>query len=124
MEFQELYRIIVSHARLVGACTRSVRNKQSTAGTATSTPEKQYQDSEQQPDEQEYGFSSLETTISATSTRRTNANSDRNLKGLERRYHLLYLKAIEVQCLLEGLLGRKEDSQVNKHFFCVFYSFD
>lgn len=31
-------------------------------------------------------------------------------KQLERRYHLLYLKAIEVQCLLENLLERRVSS--------------
>lgn len=30
-----------------------------------------------------------------------------NFKMLERRYHLLYLKAIEVQCLFESLLSKK-----------------
>lgn len=30
-----------------------------------------------------------------------------NFKMLERRYHLLYLKAIEIQCLFESLLSKK-----------------
>lgn len=30
------------------------------------------------------------------------------LKGLERRYHLLYLKAIEVQCFFENIIERKK----------------
>lgn len=34
-----------------------------------------------------------------------------SLKGLETRYHMLYLQAIEVQCLLEGLLARKEQEE-------------
>lgn len=84
--------MIVSHSKLVGACTRS-----------NQTAEKQQED--------ENCLSSLETQT----TRRSHGsgNSECNLKGLERRYHLLYLKAIEVQCLLESLLGRKIETQVN-----------
>lgn len=41
-------------------------------------------------------------------------------KKLERRYHLLYLKAIEVQCLLENLLERRVSSVRYIFFFCIF----
>lgn len=84
----------------MGACTRLASNQ---------AAEKQQED--------ENCLSSLETQT----TRRSHGsgNGDSNLKGLERRYHLLYLKAIEVQCLLEGLLGRKNDSQVKEMLFSV-----
>lgn len=86
-----MYREIVSQARIVGACIRSSEENKSssnneTTTTATTTEEK------------------LQSASAVTNHRRSEAST---LKGLEHRYHLLYLKAIEVQCLLEGLLSRK-----------------
>lgn len=68
----------------------------------------------------------ITTTTTPPITNEHNRKGDGNLKALERRYHLLYLRAIEVQCLLEGLLGRKESSvsYLHKHFylsFCYFH---
>lgn len=79
---QGLYREIVSQGRLVAACIRSSET------TVTDDNNK-----------------SIGKSL-PTETRK----GDGNLKALERRYHLLYLKAIEVQCLFETLLARKESS--------------
>ncbi|GAB0096851.1 hypothetical protein DMENIID0001_124230 [Sergentomyia squamirostris] len=79
----DLYREIVSQARVVGACIKTAAEKETTEEAAA--PEK------------------TTTSPGSASSRR----SDGNLKGLERRYHLLYLKAFEVQCMLESLLGRR-----------------
>lgn len=132
---QELYRIIESHARLVGACTRSSASaRHQTAGLATSiaapTPSTSATENHSlnaidqqlattiatgQVDD-ENCFSSLETQ---TTRRSHGSSSECNLKGLERRYHSLYLKAFEVKLLLENLLERKnedDDSQVSLLF--------
>lgn len=79
---QGLYREIVSQGRLVAACIRS----SDTAATNDTNK-------------------SLEKSVPSAARK-----SDGNLKALERRYHLLYLKAIEVQCVFETLLARKESS--------------
>lgn len=51
---------------------------------------------------------SLETiTTSATNTSSESKRSENVLKALERRYHLLYLNAIEIQCMFEGLLEKR-----------------
>lgn len=43
-----------------------------------------------------------------------NSEKENNLgKALQRRYHLLYLRAIEVQCMLEGLLEKRKKIQVS-----------
>lgn len=88
---------------MVGACIRSAekeingRQKQAQEGEAI--------------DEQ--NLNSIESTSSSQLHKRSAASSaaasSSNLKGLEKRYHLLYLKAFEIQCMLESLLSKKED---------------
>lgn len=84
--FQDLYREIVSQARVVGACIRASDNK----STIDSN-------------------SSNKNVGGEVESRR----NDNNSKALERRYHLLYLKAIEIQCMFEGLLGKKDSASVS-----------
>lgn len=118
VSFQELYRIIVSHARVVGACTRSSSRHQSSRTVTTTADSAEKVDQQSVPQcqgvessaiDEDHGFSSLETQ---TTRRSHGSNSECNLKGLERRYHSLYLKAFEVTLLLENLLARKNASQV------------
>jgi hypothetical protein len=49
---------------------------------------------------------SLDTIGTATSAD-SSKRGENVLKALERRYHLLYLRAIEIQCMFEGLLDRR-----------------
>lgn len=102
-----MYQIIQSHARLVGACTKLT--------TSRSQYPTLLNPNLNQLDDEQHGFSSIETQATQT-TRRSHGssnNSECNLKGLERRYHSLYLRAYEVKLLLEKLLER-EDLQVCK----------
>lgn len=80
--FQELLREIVSQSNFVRSCIRS--SEESTR---------------QQSSEQEAG----DTT--STSPCSSSRKADASIRGLEKRFHLLYLRAIEVQCLFEALLG-------------------
>lgn len=79
-----MYHEITSQGRAVAACIRSL-DKENFTTDATAA------------------FDSLDTTISDASAKR----GENVLKALERRYHLLYLRAIEVQCMFEGLLERR-----------------
>lgn len=99
---QELYCKIESQARVVGACIRSAEKE---------INERQRQ---QQPQEgeanDEQNLNSIESTSSSQLQKRSAAASSApNLKGLEKRYHLLYLKAFEIQCMLESLLNKREE---------------
>lgn len=111
LSLQELYRKIESQARVVGACIRSAekeinerqKQQQSQGGGAGG---------EAAADEQ--NLNSIESTSSSQlllqkRSAPTSAGTTSNLKGLEKRYHLLYLKAFEIQCMLESLLHKKED---------------
>lgn len=82
----------------MGACIRSA--------------EKELNERQKQPRESEAADEqNLNSIESATSQKRSanSASSATNLKGLEKRYHLLYLKAFEIQCMLESLLNKKEE---------------
>lgn len=54
----------------------------------------------------------IATTTSADSSKR----GENVLKALERRYHLLYLRAIEIQCMFEGLLERRSYQEAEQDF--------
>lgn len=105
---QDLYREIVSQARVVGACIRAsdkltkvdrcVENKSTTNSTTGSDGNRDDGD--------------------RVDIRRI----DNNSKALERRYHLLYLKAIEIQCMFEGLLGKKDSASVS-FLFCDWFDY-
>jgi hypothetical protein len=88
-----LYREIVAHGRAVAACIRSLENV-----TRVDDQPKSF-DSVEQHD-------SLDTIGTATSAD-SGKRGENVLKALERRYHLLYLRAIEIQCMFEGLLERR-----------------
>lgn len=120
--FQELYRIIASHAKLIGACTRSLSRQRDSSETPTSVAQNSIDDSKIELELQQYTlqndedncFSSLETHTTRRSHSSSNSNSECNLKGLERRYHSLYLKSFEISLLFENLLAHKNDDlQVN-----------
>lgn len=84
---QDLYRQIVAQTREVRACIRTAEEHTSHIVPDTAA-----------------------AVASASSPPRkcNDGGNSGSLKGLETRYHMLYLQAIEVQCLLEGLLERKE----------------
>ncbi|XP_055909919.1 klarsicht protein isoform X2 [Eupeodes corollae] len=123
-EHSVLYREIVSHARVVGACIKASEKKNN---LASDEQQQQQNSSLSSTDEKSAGVgtgsaagadtrgaSDLVTggktpspNSKETSSKQKSSNNEGNLKGLEHRYHLLYLKAIEVQCLFEGLLGKK-----------------
>lgn len=98
---QEIYREIVSQARTVGACIRAseaaARKKSVDIGQSS---DKDHSSLEVQSDH-------ISAQTSSGGQKSGSGGEAPLLKGLERRYHLLYLKAIEIQCLLEGLLSRK-----------------
>ncbi|CAO1403167.1 unnamed protein product [Diamesa tonsa] len=80
----DLYKEIVSRERPVAFCIRSITHHNLFESTATITDQQ-------------------------SSSKSDNSEKENNLsKALQRRYHLLYLKAIEVQCMLEGLLEKRK----------------
>uniref|UniRef100_A0A182P2S4 KASH domain-containing protein n=1 Tax=Anopheles epiroticus TaxID=199890 RepID=A0A182P2S4_9DIPT len=107
----DIYREIKSNSRAVAACIRSYERDRKSASSASGkgslTPEI------------EASFGSSNSTTSGHNNSNSVAdgkgkeNGGGGVKGLERRYHLLYLKAFEIQCLLEGLLDSKTSSSDN-----------
>lgn len=88
-----MYREIASHGRAVAACIRSLEKENVN----------KVDDQPKSLDSVEHdSLDTIGTTTSAGSKR-----GDNVLKALERRYHLLYLRAIEIQCMFEGLLDRR-----------------
>ncbi|CAO1390596.1 unnamed protein product [Diamesa hyperborea] len=80
----DLYKEIVSRERPVAFCIRSITHHNLFESTANITDQQ-------------------------SSSKSDNSEKENNLsKALQRRYHLLYLKAIEVQCMLEGLLEKRK----------------
>lgn len=91
IESNDLYREINSNGRFVAACIRALEKENST-----------------KPVEQCSEFDSLDTnTTSTTTTSNDSKRSENVIKALERRYHLLYLNAFEIQCMFEGLLDKR-----------------
>lgn len=83
----------------MGACIRSAEKE---------INEKQQQQEAEVNDEQ--NLNSISSTSSSQKrSLASSAAAGSNLKGLEKRYHLLYLKAFEIQCMLESLLNKKEE---------------
>ncbi|XP_058056763.1 klarsicht protein [Anopheles bellator] len=103
----EVYREIKSNSRAVAACIRSFERDRKTASGKLGAPEA------------ESGAGGSALASSNTSGHNSSvglvkeSNGGGGVKGLERRYHLLYLKAFEIQCLLEGLLDSKTSSSDN-----------
>ncbi|XP_053676030.1 klarsicht protein [Anopheles nili] len=109
-EHEELYREIKSNSRAVAACIRSCERDRKCASSASGkgslTPEI----------EVSLGSSSSTSGHSRSvvpTDGKGKENGSSGVKGLERRYYLLYLKAFEIQCLLEGLLESKSSSSDN-----------
>jgi hypothetical protein len=95
-----LYREIVTHDRAVAACIRTL-------------------ESATRVDDQPKSLDSVEHDSLDTVGTATSADSKRGenvQKALERRYHLLYLKAFEIQCMVEGLLEKRNLSESNENF--------
>lgn len=99
---QDLYKEIISQARTVAASIRTATEKLQQATTSSSSSHNAAEDSTE--------------NSSPASSGGNNKKEDGAAKGLERRYHLLYLKAIEVQCVLENLLERRQ-SPVSVAFY-------
>jgi hypothetical protein len=89
-----LHREIVAQARSVAHCIRTTEKENYTEIQVDNRPKDTSDDKND------------EKTVSPSGSRR----SEGGLKGLERRYHLLYLKAIEVQCMLENILESHQSS--------------
>ncbi|XP_040170880.1 serine-rich adhesin for platelets isoform X2 [Anopheles arabiensis] len=119
VEHGEIYREIKSNSRAVAACIRSYERDRKSASSASGkgslTPDV----------EASLGGGSSSNSTSGHNNNNSNSsvapiaegkgkeNGGGGVKGLERRYHLLYLKAFEIQCLLEGLLDSKTSSSDN-----------
>lgn len=67
-------------------------------------------------DEQPKSLDSLVSTITATSTESKRSENALKPNALERRYHLIYLRAFEIQCMFEGLLEKRNSMQLNEKF--------
>ena len=100
---QELYREIVSKNRVVAACLRSFGTEKKVAPNSGNSAD---------------DSSNVENNVTTKATKKENIG-----KSLEKRYHLLYLKAIEIQCLLENLLEKASVSAkfIFNCFICFFY---
>lgn len=97
-----MYREISAHGRVVAACVRSLENSTRIDDQPKSLDSVEQHDS----------LDTIATTTSADSKRGENVQ-----KALERRYHLLYLRAIEIQCMFESLLERRSYLQAIKDFY-------
>jgi hypothetical protein len=90
-----LYREIVAHGRAVAACIRSAEKE-----------------NVNKVDEQPKSLDSVEhdslDTIATTTSADSSKRGENVLKALERRYHLLYLRAFETQCMFESLLEKRD----------------
>ncbi|XP_050082827.1 klarsicht protein isoform X3 [Anopheles aquasalis] len=124
----EVYREIKSNSRAVAACIRSYERDRKTAPSGKGLTTVQGTEVESRGSSVGSNTSGhtrsvglAEATYSAVGTengknKETTAGTapaGGGVKGLERRYHLLYLKAFEIQCLLEGLLDSKTSSSDN-----------
>lgn len=90
-----MYREITAHGRAVAACIRSLEKENSSRV-----------DDQQPKSLDSVEHDSLDTIATSTSVD-SGKRGENVLKALERRYHLLYLRAIEIQCMFEGLLERR-----------------
>lgn len=92
-----MYREINSNGRFVPACIRSLEKQNSSKLEEIHTKIGDYTEHD-----------SLDTiTTSTTNTSNDSKRSENVLKALERRYHLLYLNAFEIQCMFEGLVEKR-----------------
>uniref|UniRef100_A0A182YPD2 Uncharacterized protein n=1 Tax=Anopheles stephensi TaxID=30069 RepID=A0A182YPD2_ANOST len=111
----EIYREIKSNSRAVAACIRSYERDRKSASSASGkgslTPEAEA--ASLGSSNTTSGHTSTSSNVAPTAEGKGRENGGGGVKGLERRYHLLYLKAFEIQCLLEGLLDSKTSSSDN-----------
>uniref|UniRef100_A0A182Q717 Uncharacterized protein n=1 Tax=Anopheles farauti TaxID=69004 RepID=A0A182Q717_9DIPT len=117
IELDEIYREIKSNSRAVAACIRSYERDRKSASSATGgnkgslTPE--VEASLGSNTNSGHNSSSVVQDVTDGKGKENGGGGGCGVKGLERRYHLLYLKAFEIQCLLEGLLDSKTSSSDN-----------
>lgn len=72
---------------------------------------------EQQPKSLDYSeHDSLVSTITTTSTESKRSENVLKPNALERRYHLLYLRVFEIQCMFEGLLEKRNSQLLSEEF--------
>lgn len=72
---------------------------------------------DEQPKSLDYSeHDSLVSTVTATSTESKRSENALKPNALERRYHLLYLRAFEIQCMFEGLLEKRNFLLQNREF--------
>lgn len=99
-----MFREIDAHRRVFEACARSLEKE----NVATRV------------DEQPKSLDSVEhdslDTIATTTSADSSKRGENVLKALERRYHLLYLRSIEIQCMFEGLLNNRTCFQAVEDF--------
>lgn len=121
--FQEIYREIESNSRAVAACVRAYEKKAAKASRfsgnisgVTSVGSSILNTTASELGGPPSGSGSLTpevdaqpgTSVAYYSHKLSNKSKESSvIKGLERRYYLLYLKAYEIRCLLEGLLDTK-----------------
>lgn len=97
-----MYRDIVAHGRAVAACIRSLENANKVDDQPKSLDSVEHD-----------SLDTVGTTTSADSGKR----GENVLKALERRYHLLYLRSFEIQCMFEGLLDRRSNQEEVADFY-------
>uniref|UniRef100_A0A182IYL1 Uncharacterized protein n=1 Tax=Anopheles atroparvus TaxID=41427 RepID=A0A182IYL1_ANOAO len=114
----EIYREIKSNSRAVAACIRSFERDRKSVSTASGkgslTPEVEASLGSSNTNSGHTSNVGVGPAVGSGSGEcKAKENGSSGVKGLERRYHLLYLKAFEIQCLLEGLLDSKTSSSDN-----------
>ncbi|XP_029719974.2 klarsicht protein [Aedes albopictus] len=128
-EHSEIYREIESNSRAVAACVRAYEKKAAKASRfsgnisgVTSVGSSILNTTASELGGPPSGSGSLTpevdaqpgTSVAYYSHKLSNKSKESSvIKGLERRYYLLYLKAYEIRCLLEGLLDTKTSSSDN-----------
>ncbi|XP_061513925.1 klarsicht protein isoform X1 [Anopheles gambiae] len=119
VEHGEIYREIKSNSRAVAACIRSYERDRKSASSASGkgslTPdvEASLGGGSSSNSTSGHNNNNSNSSVAPTADGKGKENGGGGVKGLERRYHLLYLKAFEIQCLLEGLLDSKTSSSDN-----------
>uniref|UniRef100_A0A182TMU3 Uncharacterized protein n=1 Tax=Anopheles melas TaxID=34690 RepID=A0A182TMU3_9DIPT len=118
-QLTEIYREIKSNSRAVAACIRSYERDRKSASSASGkgslTPdvEASLGGGNNSNSTSGHNNNNSNSSVAPNADGKGKENGGGGVKGLERRYHLLYLKAFEIQCLLEGLLDSKTSSSDN-----------
>lgn len=100
-----MYREINSNSRFVAACVRSLEKENAKAI-----------DDQQQQQPKSLDYSEHDSLVSTVTTTSTESKRSEKSNALERRYHLLYLRAFEIQCIYEGLLDKRNFLVLSEEF--------